>query len=126
MAESSVKYFSYTATQNGWLEIETEPFIEVKFPRDETGSSFYETEKRGMVTRVQAQQGVRYIIEMSNITENSYFVLTETAFAEGESADNPILVKENVINLPEQSMNRWYLLEVPKAGKLTVTSDLNF
>lgn len=126
VAESSVKYFSYTATQNGWLEIETEPFIEVKFPRDETGSSFYETEKRGMVTRVQAQQGVRYIIEMSNITENSYFVLTETAFAEGESADNPILVKENVINLPEQSMNRWYLLEVPKAGKLTVTSDLIF
>lgn len=126
LAESAVKYYSYTATQNGWLEIETEPFISVTFPRDESGYSYYDAEKTGMITRIQAQKDVRYLIKLSDITESSYFVLTETAYQQGESVDNPIPVENEVINLPEQSMNRWYLYETSKSGKLTVTSDLIF
>ena len=60
------------------------------------------------------------------------FDLSLTAFAKGESADNPIEVAvpaaayDSVsVALPQKAFDRWYSYVAPKSGKLTITTDMS-
>lgn len=126
LPEGTVKYFTYTATQNGWLSIDTEPNITVTFPRDTYGYSFYDAQTSGTVTRMQATSGTTYLIKFTGMTEATSFTLSEDAYQQGESKDNPIEITDEATALPNATLSRWYVYTAPQDGKLTVSSDIAY
>lgn len=124
--EATVKYYTYTATQNGWLSIDAEPNITVTFPRDVQGYSYYDAQQTGTITRIQATSGTAYLIKFEGMVDATSFILSEEDYQEGESKDTPIALTEEVTTLPTAAMDRWYLYTATQNGRLTVSSNISY
>ena len=131
LANGTEKYYSYTPAKSGWLNIDTEVFIDVTFPTYPNSSTNYDAVKSATVTKTKVQAGTQYLIKFTGMKSATTFDLSLTDFAKGESADNPIEVAvpaaayDSVgVALPQEAFDRWYSYVAPKSGKLTITTDM--
>lgn len=132
LASGTEKYYSYTPAKSGWLNIDTEVFIDVTFPTYPNSSTNYDAVKSATVTKTKVQAGTQYLIKFTGMKSATTFDLSLTDFAKGESADNPIEVAvpaaayDSVsVALPQKAFDRWYSYVAPKSGKLTITTDMS-
>lgn len=131
LASGTEKYYSYTPSKSGWLNIDTEVFIDVTFPTYPGSSTNYDAVKSATVTKTKVQAGTQYLIKFTGMKSATTFDLSMTDFAKGESADNPIEVAvpaaeydSIAVALPQEAFDRWYSYVAPKSGKLTITADI--
>lgn len=122
------KYYTYTATKNGWLSIDLiEQDITVSFPRSASYLGYtYDTEKNGTVSRIKAEAGKSYLIVFQNISEATTFTLSEDDYQLGEAKTAPIVITSDTTALANEVLNTWYVYVAPRTGKLTVTSDVKY
>lgn len=126
LASGNVKYYQYTATQTGWLTIDTDITITVTFPQDCYERSFYDATKATTITKVEVTAQKTYFIKFSNIEDNTTFILAEEEYQEGEACEMAIVVEAGEISLPESVFNRWYQYTATQDGMLTVSSDITY
>lgn len=127
LASTNDTYYSFTPTQNGWLTIDTEPYINVEF-MSPYGSIFSSVKSAG-TNKMKAEANQTYIIKVSGAKEGDYFDLSMVDFVKGESINNPIDVtaqadEPSSVELPQKALDYWYRYTAPKDGKLTVSSDM--
>lgn len=120
----TVRYYSYTTTQEGWLTIDTDHDVGVAFPKDCREGGEYEAIKTGTVSKMKGIPGTEYLIEFTGVEESTRFVLDEVAYQAGELCSNAIPVTAGATVLPDESLNRWYVYTAPQDGMLTISSDL--
>ncbi len=131
LKSATEKYYTFTPTMGGWLTIDTDVFIDVTFMKDPSGFNNYDAVKEATVTKMKADAGTAVIIKFSGITDDTSFNLSMTDFEVGEGIDNPIIVNVDAakpetteVSIPQKAVNYWYKYVAPKAGKLTVSSDI--
>ncbi len=131
LKSATEKYYTFTPTKGGWLTIDTDVFIDVTFMKDPSGFNNYDAVKEATVTKMKADAGTAVIIKFSGITDDTSFNLSMTDFEVGEGIDNPIIVNVDAakpetteVSIPQKAVNYWYKYVAPKAGKLTVSSDI--
>lgn len=118
-------YYTYTATKNGWLLIDTDPTIEVSFPRGAgQWDGEYTSSKIGTITKVEVEADMEYVIKFANVAEATTFELSEEDYQQGESATNPFLVDENgVSNIPAASGKSYHKYVATQDGMMEVAVD---
>lgn len=121
-------YYTFTPTKTGWLDIDTEPYINVEFWKDAYGYNKYDAIKSGFITKAKVEAGQPVIIKFSGMKQDDFFSVYTEALKQGESIDNPIEVL-NVgegasVLLPTSAIDNWYVYTAPKSGKLTVSSNM--
>lgn len=118
-------YYSYTASKNGWLLVDTDPDIEVSFPRGSSQrSGEHASTQIGTIRKIEVEAEMEYIIKFANVPENTTFELSEADYQQGESADNPFLVDENgVSNIPAASGKSYHKYVATQDGMMEVAVD---
>lgn len=121
-------YYTFTPTRTGWLDIDTEPYINVEFWKDSYGYNKYDAVKSGPITKAKVEKGQPVIIKFSGMKVDDFFSLYTEIFKQGESIDNPIEVinegESASVLLPTSAIDNWYVYTAPKSGKLTVSSNM--
>lgn len=118
-------YYSYTASKNGWLLVDTDPDIEVSFPRGSSQSSGeHASTQIGTIRKIEVEAEMEYIIKFANVAEATTFELSEEDYQQGESATNPFLVDENgVSNIPAASGKSYHKYVATQDGMMEVAVD---
>lgn len=128
--ESASVYFTYTAAADSWLVVEpTSMSLSRVYSLAEDGSKTQlETFKvgDGAAVRFEAASGVRYLFAFADARAGAKFSLTTAPYAVGETAANPIVVKNNVANLLDASGKTWYRYDVAETGILELTTSLAY
>lgn len=118
-------YYTYTATQIGWLVIDTDINIEVSFLRGcSTYSGTYYATKIAQITKTELMEGETCIIKFTNVEEETSFILTEEEYKEGESCDKAIEIALGDNALPQNAGSYWYKYIAQQDGKITISSDI--
>lgn len=120
------KYYSYTATLDGWLVITpSDPAIKVEFPVV-SGSyvSYLPAIQSGFSVKTEIVKGTEYIIKLSGISGSASFDLEENAYAEGESRETAIVVEGSSADVPGVAQTTWFKYTAPGDGMLEVSSDI--
>lgn len=121
-------YYTFTPTKTGWLDIDTEPYINVEFWKDAYGYNKYDAVKSGFITKAKVEKDQPVIIKFSGMKVDDFFSLYTESFKQGESIDNPIEVinegESASVLLPTSAIDNWYVFTAPKSGKLTVSSNM--
>lgn len=122
------KYFSYTATMNGWLVITpSDPTIKVEFPIVSGSYVSYRTAvQSGFSVKTEIEKGTEYIIKLSGLSGSGSFELEEAEYAEGESRETAIAVDGTSADVPMAAQTTWYKYVAASAGMLEVSSDINY
>lgn len=122
------KYYTYTATKNGWLKITPEDIlVTVQFPIVSGSYVSYRTVvKEAMSTKTEIKTGETYLILLSGMQFDSSFELEECDYAEGESKETAIVVVGNSIEIPEKAQTFWYQYTAPQAGMLTISANIDY
>ena len=125
LAAGSDKYYTYTATQTGWLVIDTDITIEVTFLRDcnKYSGTYYAT-KTANITKTELKQGETCIIKFTNIEDETTFFLSEEAYAEGESCETATPIEIGITNIPDKTGSYWYKLIANQDGVVSISSDI--
>lgn len=128
LAGGSDKYYSYTATIDGWLKITPEDILtEVKFPIvSGTYVSYRTAVKDVFSTKTEIKAGETYLIQFSGMSSDCTFELEENNYAEGESMATAILVDGTSVAVPEKAQTIWFKCVASQDGMLTVSSDILF
>ena len=127
LAEASELYYTYTATQTGWLVIDTDVTIDVTFLRGcEYWSGTYPATKIANINKCELMEGETCIIKFNNIEYETTFFLSEEEYQEGESCENAIEVTAGDTNLPEYAGKYWYMYQVEQDGKVIISSDIAY
>lgn len=115
-------YYSYTASKNGWLLVDTDPDIEVSFPRGSSQrSGEHASTQIGTIRKIEVEAEMEYIIKFANVPENTTFELSEADYQQGESADNPFMIDENgVANIPAAAGKSYYKYVATKDGMMEI------
>lgn len=125
LAAGSDKYYTYTATQDGWLTIDTDITIEVSFLKGcDTYSGTYLATKVATITKTELKTGQTCIIKFSNIDEETIFFLSEEDYQEGESCEKAIDVTLGSTAIPSAAGSYWYKYTAEQSGMLTIASDI--
>lgn len=128
--ESASVYYTYTAAEDSWLIVEpTSMSLSRVYSLAEDGSKTQmETFKvgDGAAVRFEAADGVRYLFAFADAMADAKFSLTTAPYAEGETSSNPIVVENNVANLPAVSGKTWYRYDVAESGILELTTSLAY
>ncbi len=125
LAAGKDKYYSYTATQSGWLVIDTEVSIDVTFLRgcSNYDGTFYAT-KTANITKTELMEGESCIIKFANIEEETTFFLSEEEYKMGESCETAIDIELGNNTLPKSAGSYWYRFTATESGMLTISSDI--
>lgn len=125
LAAGNEKYYEYTATQNGWLIIDTDVTIDVTFLRgcSQYSGTYYAT-KTANITKTELQTGEKCIIKFANIEEETTFFLSEEEYAEGESCETATQIELGSTNIPEKAGNYWYRILATQDGVINISSDI--
>lgn len=128
LAGGNDKYYSYTATIDGWLKITPDDILtEVKFPIVSGSYVSYRTAvKDAFSTKTEIKAGETYLIQFSGMSSDCTFELAENNYGEGESMATAILVEGTSVAVPEKAQSIWFKYVAPQNGMLTVTSDILF
>lgn len=119
------KYYTYTATQTGWLVIDTDITIDVTFLRDcYAYSGTYYATKIANITKTELMEGDVCIIKFSNIEEETTFFLSEEEYAKGESCETATDIELGTTHIPGKAGSYWYKLTSPQDGMITIISDI--
>lgn len=124
----NAKFYTYTPTKTCRLVVETlDPTINVTFPRDASGYSYYEAVKSGLATTVEVEAGTAYLIKFEGMTMDDLFFLSEEDYKEGESAATALPIEAGSVNLSaDGAFNVWYVYTAPQDGMLSVSSDMAY
>lgn len=122
------KYFSYTATMNGWLVITpSDPTIKVEFPIvSGTDVSYRTAVQSGSSVKTEIVKGTEYIIKLSGLSGSCSFDLEEVGYAEGESRETAIVVDGMSVDVPVAAQTTWFKYVATADGMLEVSSDINY
>ena len=122
------KYYTYTATKNGWLKITPDDITtEVSFPVvSGTYVSYRTAVKDGLSTKTEIQAGESYLIMFSGMLMDGTFTLEETDYAAGESKETAIVVEGNTAAIPEKAQTFWYRYTAPQEGMLTISANIDY
>ena len=122
------KYYTYTATKNGWLKITPDDITtEVSFPVvSGTYVSYRTAVKDGLSTKTEIQAGESYLIMFSGMLMDGTFTLEETDYAAGESKETAIVVEGNTAAIPEKAQTFWYQYTAPQEGMLTISANIDY
>ncbi len=127
LAAGAEKWYTYTATIDGYLMIDTDIDITVSFPYDcSSYSSSRATQKIATITKTEVTQGTTCLIKFSNVTAATTFFLEEAEYAEGESCATAIATEAGTINLPKQTLNVWYKYTATQDGMLVIDSNIDY
>lgn len=115
-------YYTYTATQTGWLLIDTDADIEVTFPRGTSQwDGNYTNIKSGTINKIEVEQDMQYYIKFAGVAEETSFELSEAEYQQGESATNPFIIDESGVgNIPAATGTSYYKYVSPKDGMMEV------
>lgn len=119
------KYYSYTATQTGWLVIDTDITIDVTFLRDcNEYSGIYYATKTANITKAELKEGESCIIKFANITDETTFFLNEEEYLEGESCEKAIEIEMGDTAIPGNAGSYWYRFTATQSCMVTIASDI--
>lgn len=123
LAKATEMFYTYTATQSGWLLIDTDPDIEVSFPK---GTSQWDGShsciQTGTIRKIEVEKDMQYYIKFANIAEATTFDLSEAEFQQGESSTNPFIIAEDGVgNIPAAAGTTYYKYVAAKDGMMEVT-----
>lgn len=122
---ASELYYSYTATQTGWLVIDTDITINVSFLRGcDSWSGTYTSVKEAMITKAELKEGEKCIIKFSNVEDETTFYLSMEDYAEGESCETAIAIEEGDTAIPATVGKYWYKYTAERNGMLIISSDM--
>lgn len=124
------KYYTYTATKNGWLKITPDENIittAISFPIVSGSYVSYRTAvKDGFATKTEIKEGESYLIQFSGMSMDGTFTLEETDYAAGESKETAIVVEGNTAAIPEKAQTFWYRYTAPQEGMLTISANIDY
>lgn len=124
------KYYTYTATKNGWLKITPDDMnitTAISFPIVSGSYVSYRTAvKDGFATKTEIKEGESYLIQFSGMSMDGSFTLEETDYAAGESKETAIVVEENTVAIPEKAQTYWYQYTAPQTGMLTISANIDY
>ncbi len=123
------KYYTYTATKNGWLKITPDDInitTAISFPIVGSYVSYRTAVKDGFATKTEIQEGESYLIQFSGMSMDGTFTLEETDYAAGESKETAIVVEENTVAIPEKAQTYWYQYTAPQTGMLTISANIDY
>ena len=127
LAAGSKKYYSYTATTTGWLNIDTDLAISVTFPRGtESYYGYYPVTKDVTVSKIEVVAGNTYLICFENIAEDTTFELYEEEYKEGESKGMALEITDGASSVSTTILNSWYTYTATADGMLEISSDINY
>lgn len=128
LAGGNDKYYSYTATIDGWLKITPDDILtEVKFPIISGTYVSYRTAVKDIFsTKTEVKAGETYLIQFSGMTGDGTFELEENNYAEGESMSTAILVDGASVAVPEKAQTVWFKYVASQDGMLKISSDIAF
>ena len=124
------KYYTYTATKNGWLKITPDDMnitTAISFPIVSGSYVSYRTAvKDGFATKTEIKEGESYLIQFSGMSMDGRFTLEETDYAAGESKETAIVVEGNTAAIPEKAQTFWYRYTAPQEGMLTISANIDY
>lgn len=124
------KYYTYTATKNGWLKITPDDMnitTAISFPIVSGSYVSYRTAvKDGFATKTEIKEGESYLIQFSGMSMDGAFTLEETDYAAGESKETAIVVEGNTAAIPEKAQTFWYQYTAPQGGMLTISANIDY
>lgn len=128
LAASSPAYYTYTATQTGWLAVTPDVSgITVTFPQScDKYASNYEVKTSDNTYKIQATEGTSYIIKLEGATEATTFTVAEEDFAEGESCAKPIAIQAGSTTIATEAGTTWYSFTATQDGMVEINSDLSY
>lgn len=127
LAAGSELYYSYTATQTGWLLVDTDVTIGVTFLRGcNSWDGYYPATKIANINKCEMVAGENCIIKFTNIEEATTFFLSMEDYAEGESCDKAIAIELGDTAIPATVGKFYYSYTVEKDGVLTIDSDMAY
>ena len=124
---ASELYYSYTATQSGWLIVDTDITIDITFLRGcDSWSGFYPATKAGTETKAEFREGESCIIKFTNVEEATTFYLSMEDYAEGECCEKAIAIEAGDTAIPAAVGKFYYKYTAEKDGVVTINSDLAY
>lgn len=125
LADGSDKYYTYTATQDGWLVVDTDVTIDVTFLRGCTPyDGTFPLTKIANINKTQMSEGETCIIKFANIDYETSFFISEEKYKDGESCETAIAVEIGTTQLSEQAGSKWFKYTATQDGMLTISSDI--
>lgn len=122
------KFFSYTATQDGWMKIapsRMELLEKVKVTREDGVSATAAAFAHDNFYQVAVTKGLKYTMTFSNIPEGASFELSEAPFTTGDTFELAEKV-DGSFTMNKYEGLYWYKYEVPSDGLLTISTNLKF
>lgn len=128
LAAGNDKYYTYTATQDGWLKVTPDDITtEVSFPVvSGTYVSYRTAVIDGFSTKTEIQAGESYLIMFSGMLMDGTFTLEEADYAAGESKETAIEVEGNTAVIPERAQTFWYRYTASQEGMLTISANIDY
>ena len=124
---SSEYYYSYTATQTGWLVIDTDVTIGVTFLRGcNSWDGSYQATKIANINKCEMITGEKCIIKFTNIEDATTFFLSEESYQIGESCETAIDVLEGESDIPENAGKYWFKYVVDRDCKVTISANIAY
>lgn len=122
LAKATELFYTYTATQDGWLLIDTDPDIEVSFPRGTSQwDGTYSSSQTGTIRKIAVEKDLQYYIKFANIPEATTFDLSEAEYQQGESSTNPFIIAEDGVgNIPAAAGTTYYKYVATQDGMMEV------
>lgn len=124
-AGREVRYFTYTATSEGWLSVQPATgsvSVQLLLPDATRPYLAFADGENGVRTETWA--GASYLIKLDGVADGNGFTLTETAYGDGETCDLALPVTD-VAELPNTPGNHWYAYTVPADGMLTIACNID-
>lgn len=119
------KYYTYTATRSGKLQVSGTPDMTVEFPMGTgTYDGTYEAKQSGVNFFITAEAGKAYLIKISNAKDGDVFTLSEEDYKVGEDRTNPLEAENGEVTITnDNATNLWISYTAKTDGVLTVYCD---
>ena len=120
-----VRYFTYTASAEGWLSVQPAAGnVSVGLWQTDGSRPYLAFADGENGLRTEAWAGASYLIKLDGVAAGSGFTLTETAYGDGETCDLAWPVAD-VAELPSTPGNHWYAYTAPADGMLTIACNID-
>lgn len=125
--QTGTRYYTYTATQTGMMEVTAAEGMAISFPASaETPNQSLAANVEGQTYTLSITEGNTYYIKVTSEAADAVFTIVERDFLPGEDITTAIELDVNgTATLPEASEEWpvWYTFAIDMPGELTITTD---
>lgn len=123
------RYYTYTPTKSCKLVLTT-PKIETTASFSVYNYGYYSpvtASNSGNEYSLSVTEGTKYYIQIDNAAAGDEFTLAEAEFEQGETRDNPVIVKDGKFTFGSETYgDYWLQYTADRAGKLVIESDVPY